>query len=366
MHRAPVEKFVQTVVAATVLLASCQQQSPSSSQSVVRQPDFAPKYLPAEKRQLGLVKLTRTGAVLLKQADGTPVKRFGRISVAPHAIYLTEPSRHRVDMFDRQGRFVRSIGENGKKNLIAPHAAFFSSRRRLLLVADAASGIVAFDTSGNSADVLQLDGIQHPSSVFETKGGSLLVVRQAAGKPSIYLFRRGRFLNSFYSRRWSDQNYRGSMHHLHITADSSENLYVASGVDYEIRKFDKNGEYSGDFNTQKNDPLYSHPPESLDEETRLRLRIDPDFSAQWGRSWSQVRCIEVLMNKLIVVCLAVHRSKEYLLHFYTLDGNPIAQSLPFDHVMVGADNEEGVLYFSQQGTEGIFLLTFAAEVELDV
>ena len=162
------------------------------------------------------------------------------VTVGPNSdVYVTDELRHLVSVFDRDGLFLRHIGEHG-----IGEGQF-----------DRPSGIV-FNASGR---MLVVDTLNHRVQELTTDG---------------------EFVNAWGSHGSEDGQFRSPWG---ITVDSDDHVYVADHKNHRIQKFDPDGNFKfalGGYGSEKGQ--FDHPSD---------VAVDPDgdiYVCDWVNNRVQV------------------------------------------------------------------------------
>ena len=162
------------------------------------------------------------------------------VTVGPNSdVYVTDELRHLVSVFDRDGLFLRHIGEHG-----IGEGQF-----------DRPSGIV-FNASGR---MLVVDTLNHRVQELTTDG---------------------KFVNAWGSHGSEDGQFRSPWG---ITVDSDDHVYVADHKNHRIQKFDPDGNFKfalGGYGSEKGQ--FDHPSD---------VAVDPDgdiYVCDWVNNRVQV------------------------------------------------------------------------------
>ncbi len=320
-----------------------------------RSADFTPSFFPSSSLDvLTSPKLTLRERISIKIPEGaksSPTTRW-KFFLSGDSIYAIGLQKSDLLEFDRKGNFVQYIGldiPNELREKFAPNDVFFSKKEQRIYVAPQGDGPFVFTPQGSFEKLIELERVQYCSTVVESSIGDLLAFRSTPSDPQIAIFRNGNLVKVFFSKRWPlipiNEDFQHNYNEIHIDTDGQGNIYSGGPVDYEIRKYDSEGHYLGDFQVQS-DPYYKTPPDRVEPGFKTRVRSgNTNYVRSWESSWTQVTKFVVIKNRrLLIVCLLIHQPRKYRIHFYTLDGRPALKPVFWDYLLMAKDSQD-YLYF---------------------
>lgn len=350
------------------LVTACGQAEPSQSVGK-EQPanylegDLEPRVLEPSEDSTYEIELIFDKRMCLQNESGLPLARPGPVSFGQKSFLVADIDNRTLLQFSSEGDF---LAERPDK-LLSEETGFFgielatSDQGAWIAMPGASPHFLDFQSEAISS--LDETELRTAYSVHLSLSGTLVMglfppPSSDPRGPFLALAKNGKARKTFYRDRTKplgpQEDFR--MNYLplvHVVTDAGGNIYTCEGVDYEIRKYDSEGNYLGDFRIL-DDPSYLAPPEKVDKE---RLNIDAAFRESWDASWSRVRQLEVVENQFLVASLENHRPTKFSLHFYTLDGRAARSAMPWDHLLMGSDTQ-GRLYFLEEKGGGVCLLRF--------
>ena len=317
------------------------------SQNRLQQDDREPRYLTDKSA----TNLRRPRFVLMDEIRFDPPEGVALHMHDPvigrDSFYLLN-SRHTVSEFGRDGRFIRNIGEKLRNQLELGHIFSFAvdpQDDRIYVSGD--DDITIFNPDGSFERRIELPAEIYPSELNFGHNGDLLFGLRT--NDSLWLGihnKEGRFTFFCEERRkllgFDEEFRRNFIPRFHTLTDTNSNIYAINRVDYEIRKYDHDGVYVGDFKIQK-DQHYRPPPDGVDKSL---LWTDPEFSENWYSTWTAVTGSAIANGRYLIAALGSLSAadQKVRLHFYDLEGRKAFQQIEWEEHLVGNDSE-GDLYF---------------------
>ncbi|MDA2924796.1 TlpA family protein disulfide reductase [Acidobacteria bacterium AH-259-L09] len=355
MRRLPCFAVLMGTVLLNSALRPAQQDTPSSEKrqhpywtwikevkALPTSDDLKPILLPTSRGHAGKADLSLQREIILKVDASRPITSIHSVAVLPSAICLSDPRSSLVRMFDQKGTLLGYLADDliKRREMQRLEDIHFGVETQRIYIADGGSVFVFDPEDGRLEKRIR----QRAYSVVELSAGRLAVSLLAIQGPHAAMMVGEEYVRTFCSERRNllgpEEEFRPNFPpRFHLERDGEGNIYAVGHVDYEIRKYDQQGNYIGDFQVQP-DPEYIPPPERVDKE---RWWTDRDLTEQWMKSWSRVESVVVVQDRYLVVCLTSREG--YRLHFYTLDGSVPFSPIPWDYRLLG-DDEEGNLYFA--------------------
>lgn len=355
-------------------LAACGESHPPSHQHA---PPFVgndsiPRILPASRVDpVSHPRLELKREVILKTHElGLPSLFFKFVSLGPDSIYICDYFNHRVVEFDRNGNFIRYFGEKlPKKMQRKKHLRWdilYNRRSDQIYLIELGTGILRFQSDGTWMDLFDLPHLRQAEHLQASSNGDLLTMQGYVRGPHGAIARNGEFLTFFYSLRKHlrprREEYRPNLTpRIYIDTDSSGNIFAGTRTGYEIRKYDADGNYLGDFSVQS-DQYYVSPPPGVAPGTKDQWMNNRNTFFRWLETWTQTENIVTLKDKYVVVCLATHNPRKYRLHFYTLEGAPALEQTFWDYRLVGVDANDDI-FFANSNSDGTSSKLFVYTLE---
>jgi DNA-binding beta-propeller fold protein YncE/TolB-like protein len=163
-------------------------------------------------------------------------------------IYVTDSENHRVQVFDRQGRLLRTIGRRGRGNgefsiptdvAVDEEGCLYvvdSRNRRVQKFDPNGNFLLQFGSSGRRGDAIQF---AIPTGIAVGRGGSVYVADAKLGRIQCF-DRLGNLLLSFGERGRGP----GTLSRpTYLATDRDGNLYVVDSGTARIQKYDPRGNY---------------------------------------------------------------------------------------------------------------------------
>ena len=332
------------------------------SQKRLQQDDREPKYLTNETAN----NLERPRMVLLEEIRFVPPESLSLhmglsphmhdVAIGPTSFFLLN-SRDTVSEFGPDGRFIRHYGEKLRNQLeLGPLRGWALNPRNGRLYVSETRALTIFKPDGSFGQRIEFPEIIAASAITFSRNGDLLLDLCMIDGPWLAVLKEGRSFTLFGEERRKllspDQEFRPNfMPRFHTLTDSSGNIYAINRVDYEIRKYDQEGVYIGDFNIQQ-DRHYRPPPDGVD---KSRLWTDPEFQKKWYSTWTGVTGAAIASDRFLVLSLGSlggDGADKTRLHIYGLQGRKLFRQIEWDERLAGSDSD-GRLYFYSKQTDSL-------------
>ncbi len=354
MSRRPSHLFLQTFILGC-LAASCENPSVVEDRSSPLDPavprvslaeDLTPTYLPSAKTALEPARLVFGETVELRLGQTLP-QPLG-IAFTNSTIFVFQRFRRStVWSFDYRGKLLSQV--HGPDRLAAAAELAVSPDGEKIFVTDPAKSVSEYDNRFRLLRTFAGPTVQTVAGLA-AGGGNEAAIFSLFPDYGFYLgmLAEDGTMNRFHAERTpvgdSPESYRYNLlPFVYTDVDSAGNIYSVEHVRYEVRTYDPQGRYTGDFRIQSDEDYYVAPPGGVD---KLRLQLDAAFRKEWSSSWTAVQQAVVADNRYLVVSLGPNREGGYRLHFYTLGGSPAFAPLTVKDRLMGRDRE-GRLYFLQ-------------------
>lgn len=160
-------------------------------------------------------------------------------------VYLLDSKNDRVKIFDKNMKFIRSLGSRGQgpDEMIEPTDMDLDKEGNIYIADPENSRIVIIDSSGQAAKNISLRGLKFLLDLNIAVDSEGLIYISTAESLITVLNISGQIINSFgeiYEHKRSGVNYNINV--VHLDVDSENNLWVAyEHYIPEIRKYDNNG-----------------------------------------------------------------------------------------------------------------------------
>ena len=326
------------------------------SQKRLQQNDREPKYLTTETAD----NLKRPRLVLLEEIRLDPPEGLSLhmhdVAIGPKSFFLLN-SRDTVSEFGPDGRFIRHYGEKLRNQLdLGPLHGWALNPRNGRLYVSENKALTIFCPDGSFGQRIELPEDIFASAITFNRNGDLVLDLNMIDGPWLAVLKDDGNLTLFGEERRKllgpDEEFRPNfMPRFHTLTDSSGNIYAINRVDYEIRKYDQEGIYIGDFNIQQ-DRHYRPPPDGVDKSL---LWEDPEFEKRWYSTWTGVTGAAIANDRFLVVSLGSwggDETNKMRLHIYGLQGRKLFRQIEWDESLVGSDSD-GHLYFYSKQTDSL-------------
>lgn len=328
--------------------------------------DLQPVYLDEKESAPPVPGIRFVEEIYLRDSDENNIQNIELLSIANGTFYMFDFVSKSIRLFDSNGRFLSSISHPDFKDKCTPFViASYSRTLQRVVAAVPGKGLFLFHDSGEIDQVLtfpEIDNLgQNILGVVPSNNGDMLAVTLYERGPYLALVREGSLFRQFYRDRTpplsKTADFRTNFWPLvFVDSDREGNIYTCERVDYEIRKYNPDGDYIGDFKVLE-DSNYAFPPDSLDKE---RFRIDKEFKETWNNSWTQVDSLGVLNDEYLVACLRIHGQPEFSLHFYSLDGGGCDHPIAWPTRLMCVD-EDNRMYFLDDSSAEPFLSVWSLD-----
>ena len=320
-------------------------------QKKLQQDGREPRYLANDTAE----NLRRPRLALLEEIRFDPPEgvsvHMHDMTMGPKSFFLLN-SRQTISEFSHDGRFIRNIGEELRKQLqLGNIFGLAVDPQDGRLYVSASEDIHIFNPDGSIEHRIELPDNIYASELSFNKNGDLLLGLRGNDGPWLGIHNAGGSFTLFCEERRKmlgpDEEFRPHfMPRFHTLTDSHGKIYAINRVDYEIRKYDQTGVYIGDFKIQK-DRYYRPPPDGVDKSL---LWTDPEFSEKWYSSWTGVTGAAIANDQYLIVSLGSwvgSETRDMRFHFYDLEGRTAFQQIELGDDLSGSDSE-GRLYFSSK------------------
>ncbi len=330
--------------------SSTASDTSDSHQDSPQQIDREPRYLSnGTAKNLRKPRLELLKEIRFQPPEGVSV-HMRNIAIGPKSFFLLN-SRDTVSEFGRDGRFIRHIGEKLRNQLQLGriYGLAVNPQDNRIYVSESET-IIVFNPDGSFDHRFDLPENIHPSKLGFMHNGDLLLGLITSDGPWLGILRKDDGFAVLCEERRKllspDEEFRVNYTpRYNAVSDSHGNIYAVGFVDYEIRKYDSDGVYIGDFKIQQ-DPNYLPPPDRVDKSL---LWSDSDFRNQWLASWTAVTGTAIVRDRFLIANLQSLAPADQLrkarLHFYDLNGRKAFQQIEWDEELV-ANDSRGALYFS--------------------
>ena len=325
------------------------------SQNRLQQNDRESKYLNTETaNNLRRPRLVLLDEIRLDPPEGLSLHMHD-VAIGPTNFFLLN-SRDNVSEFGPDGRFVRHYGEKLRNQLdLGRLYAWAVNPRNGRLYVSETRVLTIFYPDGSFGQRIELPENITASAISFSRNGDLVLDLNMIDGPWLAVLKDDGNLTLFGEERRKllgpDEEFRPNyMPRFHTLTDNNGNIYAINRVDYEIRKYDQEGIYIGDFNIQE-DRHYRPPPDGVDKS----LLWDPEFQKKWHSTWTGVTGAAIVNDRFLVVSLGSlggDETKKARLHIYGLQGRKLFRQIEWDERLAGSDSD-GRLYFYSKQTDSL-------------
>jgi sugar lactone lactonase YvrE len=203
-------------------------------------------------------------------------------------VFVTDHHRHRVQVFDKNGVFLRAFGTagNGNGQLYYPTGIAIGPDSLLYVANLHGQRIKVFDKNGTEVRQITTPGYPHGVAF---SGDKLAVAISHQHK--VYLFDKNGTLETTLGNG-SANNTPGLFNYPYgLDFDASGNLYVADRDNQRIQVFDQNRTYQANFGHYGSRNVQMHDIQSTPEKTFIITDIDGDRVMEIDENASLIRVI---------------------------------------------------------------------------